>query len=310
VSATDVSRSPLPALPLDEWEPTKTTLHLWSQVVGKIRMASTPPRNHWWHVALYLDVWGLTTRRMYANDATTFEIVFDFIEHRLLVRTNRGDAESFELSHGLSVAEFQQSLYALLDALGIDVAISEMPYGVPGATPFRADREHSAYDRHFVEHFWRILDWTEHVFEEFAGCFCGKTSPVHLFWHSFDLALTRFGGGRAPARRDADPVTREAYSHEAVSFGFWPGDQQTREPMYYSYTAPEPEHLRESPLRPEQAFWSLRGSGSLALLPYEEVRHAADPKTALLDFLESTYRAGADGLHWDRADLESSWCRS
>jgi hypothetical protein len=298
----------MPALPLTDWESTKTTLHLWAQIVGKIRMASTAPRNHWWNVTLYVDVRGLTTRRMYAPNGVTFQIDFDFVEHRLVVRTNGGATESFALHDGLSVAEFDERLHGILAGLGIDVPIRESPFGVPMTTPFPADREHAAYDADAVERFWRILDWTDGVFEEFSGWYCGKTSPVQLFWHSLDLAVTRFGGRRAPARPDADPVTREAYTHEVVSFGFWAGDQNIREPTYYSYTAPEPQGLREQELSPEQAGWSELYGGSMALLRYDAVRAAADPRAALLAFLESAYRAGADAAGWDRADLTSTWC--
>ncbi len=298
----------LPELPLPSWEATKNTLHLWVQIVGKVRMASSAPRNHWWHVTLYVDVRGLTTRRLHAPNGVTFEIVFDFVSHRLVVETNGGAIESFELVDGLSVAVFDEQLHALLARLGIDVAIRELPYGLPMTTPFPDDREHASYDRDAVVRFWRILDWTDTVFEEFAGWYCGKTSPVHLFWHSFDLAVTRFGGKRAPELPGADPVTQEAYTHEVVSFGFWAGDQNLREPAYYAYAAPEPEGLRGAPLEPAGATWIEQGSGSLAILPYEAVRTAADPKRALLAFLESTYLAGARAAGWDEADLNSSWC--
>jgi hypothetical protein len=298
----------LPPLPLDEWEPTKNTLHLWAQIVGKIRMASAPPRNHWWHVPLYVDVRGLTTRLMHAQDGLGFRIDFDFVDHRLVVSTAEGAVESLELVEGLSVAEFDKRLHGLLRRLGVDVAIRESPFGVPTTTPFPSDQEHAAYDRNAVERFWRILDWSAVVFEEFAGWFCGKTSPVHLFWHGFDLAVTRFGGKRAPPLPGADEVTQEAYSHEVVSFGFWAGDENVRETTYYSYTAPEPADLRERQLHPEEAFWADQGAGSLARLPYEVVRTATDPKATLLAFLESAYEAGADAAGWDRADLESSWC--
>jgi len=176
-------------------------------------------------------------------------------------------------------------------------------------TPFPRDAEHAAYDRDAVECFWRILDWTDSVFEEFAGWYCGKTSPVQLFWHSFDLALARFDGGRAPAVPDADVVTQEAYSHEVIAFGFWAGDRNLWAPSYYSYTAPEPAGLQSQPLHPDQARWTESGSGSLALLPYEDVRSAADPRSTLLAFLESAYRAGAGLAGWDIEDLASSWCR-
>ncbi len=301
---------PLPELPLPAWEATKDTLHLWVQIVGKVRLASTSPRNHWWHVPLYVDVRGLTTRRMHAKSGVTFEIDFDFVDHRLVITTDGGAVESFELTDGLSVAGFDERLHAVLGRLGIDVTILELPFGVPMTTPFPADREHAAYDRDPVERFWRILDWTDGVFEEFAGWYCGKTSPVHFFWHSFDLAVTRFGGKRAPSLPDADAVTREAYTHEVISFGFWAGDQNVREPTYYSYTAPEPAGLRLQPLRPAEASWVEQGTGSLALLRYDDVRTAADPRAALLAFLESAYQAGAATVGWNPAELESSWCPS
>jgi hypothetical protein len=294
----------LPELPLESWEQTKETLHLWSQIVGKVRMACSPPRNHWWHVTLFVDVRGLTTRRLHSADGRAFQIDFDFVEHRLVVKTMDGRSSSFALADGLSVAQFDEQLHALLRELDLDVAIREVPFGVPVTTPFAEDTEHASYDSDAVERYWRILDWTDWVFEEFAGWSCGKTSPVQLFWHSFDLALTRFGGHRAPPLPDADPVTREAYSHEVVSFGFWAGDANVREPTYYSYTAPEPAGLREQPLRPADAHW---GDG-LALLPYEAVRTAADPKQALLAFLQSAYEAGASLAGWDRDDLQTAWC--
>jgi uncharacterized protein DUF5996 len=305
VSTTTPPRVELPDLPLTDWEPTKDTLHLWLQIVGKIRLASTAPRNHWWNVPLYLDIRGLTTRRMQASNGVTFEIVFDFVDHRLVASTNTGVVESFDLVDGLSVAEFDEKLHSTLERLGIEVTIREAPYGVPTTTPFPADREHASYDREAVERFWRILDWSDGVFEEFAGRYAGKSSPVHLFWHGLDLAVTRFSGKRAPPRPNADAVSREAYSHEVVSFGFWAGDQKVREPMYYSYTAPEPSDLRRQPLQPEQAFRTE--DSSLAFLPYAAVRAAADPRATLLTFLESAYQAGAGTAGWNVADLASSW---
>jgi Family of unknown function (DUF5996) len=302
------SRVELPPLPLEEWEATKETLHLWLQIVGKIRLASAPPRNHWWHVPLYVDVRGLTTRRMHSLGGVPFQIDFDFLDHRLFVRTAEGQTESFDLADGLSVATFDAQLHTALARLGVDVVIGESPFGIPITTPFREDREHSSYDAEAVERFWRILDWSDAVLEEFAGWYCGKTSPVHLFWHSFDLAVTRFGGKRAPAMPKADPVTQEAYSHEVVSFGFWAGDPKVREPTYYSYTAPEPDGLREKALSPRGATWGELASSSLAVLPYETVRTAADPRATLLAFLESAYQAGASASGWDMEDLRSSWC--
>ena len=308
MNASPDTRLPLPALPLEDWEATKETLHLWIQIVGKVRMASTAPRNHWWHAPLYVDVRGLTTRRMHSPDGVTFQIDFDFVDHRLVVRTNRGAVESFALVEGLSVAAFDDALHTTLRRLGIDVAIRETPFGLPLTTPFPADDEHAAYDRDAVERFWRILDWTDAVLEEFAGWYCGKTSPVHLFWHSFDLAVTRFSGRRAPTSDELDAVNRETYSHEVVSFGFWAGDWRMREPSYYAYAAPEPSDLRAQPLRPEQAHWIELGNGSLAVLPLESVRTAPDPRATLLAFLESAYRACAREPGWNRDELTSSWC--
>jgi uncharacterized protein DUF5996 len=298
----------LPPLPYPDWEPTKQTLHLWAQIVGKVKLASAPPKNHWWHVPLYLDVHGLTTRLLHGRNGTPFEIRFDFALHRLVVETAAAE-ESFPLVDGLSVAAFDEQLHALLGRLDLDVPIVEKPFGVPMTTPFPDDREHASYDAEAVGRFWRALDWSADVLEEFAGWFCGKQSPVHLFWHSLDLALTRFSGRRVPPPPGADPVTQEAYGAEVISFGFWAGDPNVREAAYYSYTAPEPEGLRGRPLSPAgRVRWTELGTGSLAILPYETVREAADPKTTLLEFLESAYEAGADAAGWNRAELLSSWC--
>lgn len=299
----------LPQLELAQWQATKTTLHLWAQIVGKVRLALMPPRNHWWHVPLYVDVRGLTTRRIRTPTGETFQIDFDFVDHRLHVRTATGADESFELHDGLSVAAFDDELHRLLDRGNLDVTIKEEPFGVPMTTPFPQDRDHSSYDPDAVARFWRILDWTDSVFDEFSGWFCGKTSPVHLFWHSLDLAFSRYGGRRAPLAGGSDDVSREAYSHEVIAFGFWAGDDQVPEAAYYSYTSPEPTALRDRNLEPDEAHWTERGNGSLALLTYEAVRSAADPRATLLAFLESAYAAGADAADWPVADLESSWHR-
>ena len=297
----------LPLLPLAEWEATKDTLHL----VGADRrqgadglFAATKP----------LVARNSLRRRTRVDDGTdphpnrrTFRIDFDFVDHRLVVGTSGGAVESFPLE-GLSVAGFDQRLHATLAQLGIDVAISEVPFGIPVTTPFPDDTEHASYDPEAVERFFLALSWTRWVFEEFAGWYCGKTSPVQVFWHSFDLAVSRFSGKRAPAMPDADRVTQEAYSHEVISFGFWAGDQRVREPTYYSYTAPEPKQLREQPLAPAAARWLEQDGGSLAVLPYDAVRTATDPKATLLTFLESAYQAGATAAGWNTADLASSWC--
>jgi Family of unknown function (DUF5996) len=297
----------LPGLPLEAWAASKDTLHLWLQVVGKIKMAYMPPRNHWWHVTLYLDVRGLTTRRIPVDESTKFEVGFDLVEHFVSITTNTGAEERLDLHDGISVAAFDRELHAMLERLGVDVAIIERPYGVPMTTGLTEDEEHASYDRDAVTRFWRILDWSDSVFEEFSGWFCGKSSPVQLYWHSLDLAFARFNGARAPVRPDADRVTQEAYSHEMIAFGFWPGDRELPEPSYYSYTAPEPAGLRRMKLAPP-ARWSERNGGSLAVLSFDTVRSARDPEATLLGFLQSAYEAGAAAAGWDTAAFESSWC--
>lgn len=293
----------LPELHLSDWRPTRDTLHLYAQIVGKIRLATTPQRNHWWNAALYVDVRGITTRRLHHRD-TTYEITLDFLEDALVVRTADGRTGAFPLD-GLSVADFDARIHAVLDELGVDVEIQEVPFGVPMTTPFPEDREHAAWDGDAVRSFGRILDWSDSVLEEFSAWFNGKTSPVHLFWHSFDLAVTRFSG-RPAATVGEDPVSNEAYSHEVISFGFWAGDDSVGDAAYYSYTAPEPEGLRAQPL-PVGA-WTESGTGSLALLPYETVRTAVDPRTTLLAFCQGAYEAGARLAGWDPTALSSSWC--
>lgn len=298
-------RPDLPELPLEAWEPTKDSLHLWSQIVGKIQLATTAPRNHWWHATLRVGVRGIDSQLL-RQGGTTFGIGFDLVDHALVVRTHRGATPSFPLVDGLSVAAFDERLHATLRKLGIDVKILERPFGVPAFTaPFPEDTTHAAYDREYAQRFWRILDWTDSVLREFAGRFVGKTSPVHLFWHSLDLALTRFSGRRAPRLDGADPVTREAYSHDVISFGFWAGDATLRFPAFYSYTAPEPQGLSEQPLRPRSASWQARAGSSMAILPYDAVRTAADPRAELLEFLQSAYEAGAESAAWDRAALDA-----
>jgi hypothetical protein len=293
----------LPELHLTDWRPTKDTLHLYGQVVGKIRLTTTPPRNHWWNVPLYVDVRGLTTRRMH-HAGTTFQIDFDFVDHLLGVRTMDGGNESFALADGLSVAEFDANLHRALRELDVDVAIREEPFGVPTTTPFPEDRQHAAWDRDYVERFWRVLDWSDRALEEFSGWFGGKASPVHLFWHGFDLATARYSGRPAPPI-EGHLVEREAYSREVIAFGFWPGDDNLGDAAYYSYTSPAPDGLGDEPLTGGD--WVPSGSGLLAVMPYESVRTSADPKGAVLAFFESAYEAGARLARWDRLSLESTW---
>ncbi|MDX6594042.1 MAG: hypothetical protein QOJ13_3238 [Gaiellales bacterium] len=297
----------LPELPYEDWRRTKQTLHLWAQIVGKVKLATTAPRNHWWNVPLYVDVRGITTRPLRRN-GVVFGIDFDFVDHRLVIRTDRGDVASFPLEDGLSVGDFDRRLHDLLAHHGVDVEILERPFGLPEGIPFPDDDEHAQYQPEYAERFWRSLTWSDSVLDEFSGWFCGKSSPVHIFWHSLDLAVTRFSGRPAPPNDSLDPVNAEAYSHELISFGFWAGDDTRREANFYSYTAPEPDGLRDAPLHPQTAHWADQGAGSLALLSYDAVRASADPKRELLAFLESAYRAGADAAGWDTVAMASSFC--
>jgi hypothetical protein len=294
-----------PALPLDAWRDTYETLHMWTQIVGKVRLALAPRLSHWWHVTLYVTSRGLTTSPMPYGDGA-LEIEFDFVAHVLRITHSDGRMEGFPLAPR-PVAEFHQELMARLASLGAQVRIWPVPVEVPNPVRFTEDRRHASYDREFVRRWWQILLQTRAVFEEFRGAFLGKCSPVHFFWGSFDLAVTRFSGRPAPPREGADPVTREAYSHEVISHGFWPGGAwvgggETASPVYYSYTVPEPPGLRRASVRPAAAFFSEQLSEFL--LPYDDMRRAASPRQALLDFMQSTYEAGATLAGWERERLE------
>ena len=292
-----------PALPYEDWRPTKETLHRFTQIVGKVRMALVPPRNHWWHVTLYVTAHGLTTGPM-PYGGLTVEIELDFVDHRVHIRTSEGRRASFALRDRLPCARFYSDVFTALRDVGVDVDILALPFDLGDSPPFPDDTEHNSYDAAAVERFWTILRRTDAVLARFASGFSGKTSPTHLFWHGFDLAHARYSGRRAPPIEGADPVTAEAYSHEVIAFGWWPGDDRTTPfPAFYSYTAPEPDGLRDKPLEPAEAQWQAVGAGSLAVLPYDAVRAAPDPAATLLAFYESAYRAGAAAAGWDIAAL-------
>jgi hypothetical protein len=238
----------------------------------------------------------------------SFVIEVDALAEALVVRTSGEEERRLALRDGLSVRDFHRWLMAALDDLGLSTQIRATPFGVPMTTPFDQDVEHAAYDADAVRRFWTALRWADSVLEEFAGWFCGKTSPVHQFWHSFDLAMSRFSGRRSAGTATTELVSAEAYSHEVISFGFWPGDRNTPFPAFYSYTAPEPAGLTSQQLAPASAQWTSGPTGSLALLAYEDVRTAPRPRAHLLSFLESAYQAGAVTAGWDRTELTSSWC--
>lgn len=290
-----------PTLPLAEWQDTYATLHMWTQIVGKIRLVLSPMMNHWWQVPLYITARGLGTSPIPYKEKN-FEIAFDFIDHHLVISTSDGGTRRLALIPR-SVADFYQELMATLESLGIEVKIQAKPDEVANPIPFAEDHEHASYEPAYVNRFWQILIQVDAVFKEFRSRFIGKCSPVHFFWGSFDLAVTRFSGRRAPEREGADPITREAYSHEVISHGFWPGSG-IQGPAFYSYTAPEPSGLDQEPIRPAAAFYSSQLSEFL--LMYDDVRCTDSPKQLLLEFLQSTYEAGAKLAKWDRDRLERS----
>jgi hypothetical protein len=289
-----------PELPYEAWKDTYETLHMWTQIVGKVRLELSPHVNHWWQVPLYVTARGLTTSPIpYKN--SIFEVIFDFINHNLLILTSDGTAKALPLL-ARSVADFYQEFMAALRALDIEIRINTVPCEVANPIPCDQDNVHASYDPAYVHRFWHILVQTDKVLKEYRSFFIGKSSPVHFFWGSFDLAVTFFSGRRAPEREGADGITREAYSHEVISGGFWPGNEQFKKAAFYSYTAPAPPGLNAAPLRPGSAFYSREQSEFF--LPYDDVRNAASPEQALLDFFYSTYEAGANLAHWDREALE------
>jgi hypothetical protein len=292
-----------PSLPVSEWQDTCATLHMWTQVVGKIRLEQAPLINHWWQAALYVTCRGLTTSSV-PFGARIFQIDFDFIDHRLLIQTSDGPTEWFPLQPR-SVADFYGEIMDRLRSLGLQVRIWTTPVEIPDPIPFEQDRAHHAYDPDHAHRLWRVLLQSDRIFTAFRARFVGKVSPVHFFWGSFDLAVTRFSGRPAPphpgAPNVADRVTREAYSDEVSSCGFWPGGG-ANPPVFYAYAYPQPPGFPDAPVRPNAAFYS-RALGEF-LLPYDAVRQADAADDLLLDFLQSTYEAAANLGRWDRAGLE------
>ena len=299
-----VQATNLPELPYDSWKDTLATLHMWTQMVGKIRLSLSPLVNHWWNVPLYVTSRGLTTSPM-PYGSRTLEICFDFIDHKLIIETSDGEIRELALKPQ-SVADFYQLLMKTLSQLGMPVSIWTRPCEQPEelTIPFEKDTVHKSYDAEAAHKFWEILVWADSVFKEFRASFVGKASPAHFFWGSFDLAVTRFSGRRAPDRPGADFVTREAYSHEVSSAGFWPGGGDIKGPAFYSYAAPEPAGFAERKVNPSAAYY--HPVMKEFVLMYENVRTAESPNAELLAFLQSTYEAAADLGHWDRDALERS----
>jgi hypothetical protein len=300
----DTSNPWLP-LPFAEWQDTAVTLHMWTQIVGKIRLTLSPWTNHSWHVTLYVTPRGLTTSPI-PHGFSTFEIQFDFIDHQLLIDKSDGARRTLELKPR-SVAEFYRMLMKALGDLELPVTISTMPNEIENPVPFDQDEEHRSYDREYANRFWRVLVQSDRVFKEFRSRFCGKCSPVHFFWGSFDLAVTRFSGRPAPPHPGGvphlpDAITREAYSQEVSSLGFWPGNASMPTPVFYSYAYPEPRGFAEAKIQPDAAFYEAKLHEFI--LPYDAVRAAENPDAVLLEFAQSAYDAASTLGKWDREALE------
>lgn len=294
-----------PQLNWPDWQETGDTLHRWTQIVGKVRMARTPMMNHWWQVALYMTSRGLTTSPI-PYGALSFDVTFDFIDHAVVIETSQGATEVLKLKP-MSVAEFYDKFFAHLHRLGIAVHVWTMPCEIPDAVPFEEDHTHAAYDAAQARQFWSVLLHVHHVFNAFRSQFVGKASPVHFFWGSFDLAVTRFSGRRAPPHPGVAPhvanwVMREAYSHEVSSCGFWPGNGGYGRAAFYSYAYPEPPNFESVQLGTPGASYDRQLKEFV--LPYDAVRCSANPDRILTGFLQETYAAAADGAGWDRAALE------
>jgi len=291
----------LPALELDSWEDSKTTLHLFCQIVGKIRLKLAPRKNHWWFITLYVSSRGLTTRPIpYMNGYETFELSFDFVNHIFRIETSTGEQRSVALGDGFSVAAFHDWLHQELTALDIECEILAVPFDVNETRPFAECVDVVAWDKQAITDYWRATQWVDGVLKEFSGRSYSKTSPVHLYWHHMDIVVTRFSGEEGP---DLDPEWRtsdkDAYSHEVISSGFWAGDDTVREAAFYTYAYPSPDGLEQDAIEPDAASWVMNNGSPMAYLSWEAVRMAEDPRAALLGFLESTYQAAAKRAGWD-----------
>ena len=288
-----------PALPYEAWKDTYATLHMWTQIVGKVALAGTAPLNHCWGIAFQFSSRGLHTRLL-AHNGRSFTIAFDFLDHQLVIETADAVRRTLSLAPR-SVAEFYRETMTTLDEMGLAVRIWSMPVEIPSPTRFELDTAHRSYDRAFVERWWQIVVQVHQVFAARRSAFIGKCSPVHFFWGAFDVAVTRFSGRTAPPR-DGPAFMREAYSHEVISHGFWPGSAPVLEPAFYAYAVPEPQGLKDARIQPEGAFYHPELNEFI--LPYEAVRTAASPEAAIAAFVDSTYDRAATLAGWDRAALE------
>ena len=292
------TKSNWPELPLEAWEDSKITLHLYLQIIGKIKLDLMPPKNHWWHITIHVSTTGLTTGPI-PTEKGIFQIDLNFISHNLQVISSWGDSRSFDLADGLTVAEFHKNLFKALDDLGINTTIIPIPYDHPCEEPFHVCQTYSHYDKEYIEKFWNTLVSVDKVFKKFSGKFIGKVSPSQIYWHHMDLAVTRFSGKKGPEMPDSSSnADKEAYSHEVISAGFWAGDEQVRGAAFYSYTYPSPDGLDTEPLLPESAVWVDANGSPMATLMYDDLIKGHDPEGDLMKFLQSSYEAGAKLAKW------------
>lgn len=296
----------LPSLRYKGMEKSKLTLHLFLQIIGKIRLKMSSRKNHWWYITEYVDTKGLSTGPIsYQSGMATFSITLNVLHHQLEVTTSNGEVENFSLSPNLTVASFYSQLMGILEKLHIHVSILDRPYDLGIDKRFVEMTEYHHYDREYTTDLWRILLWVNDVFKEFSGRFYGKTCPVHLYWHSMDLAVTRFSGKEAPPMGDDARISdKDAYTHECISFGFWAGDDHMQEPAFYSYTYPSPEGLNKEVLEPSTAQWIDNNGSPMAILRYNDLIKVHDRRKQLLDFMESAYRAGATLADWNLEKLK------
>lgn len=296
----------LPHLPYDPWENTKMTLHLILQIIGKVRLKMTPRKNHWWYITEYVSSQGFTTSSIPChNGYQTFDITLNVHKKKLEINTSWGEERSIELKDGLTISEFYHSFVNVLRDLNIHPKIIDKPFDLGIEKRFSEITEYHHFDFDSIRRFWKIMLWVSGVFKEFGGRFYGKTCPVHLYWHHMDLAITRFSGKKAPPMdRSARLSDKDAYSHEVISFGFWAGDPVVREPAFYSYTYPSPQGLDQQALKPSKANWVDNNGSPMALYRYKDLLNEENPREALLDFLESSYLAGARLANWDIEELE------
>jgi hypothetical protein len=301
-----MEKNALPRLQYKGSEQQKLTLHLFFQIMGKIRMSCSPRKNHWWHITLYVDTKGFTTGPVpYNKDFETFTLLLNVQNQRLEVATSGGEEASFDLSEEISVADFYLQLKAILRRFRIETEIIPKPFDLNIDQNFEQIEGVNSYDLEYVQGYWKTMLWASNVFKTFSGRFYGKTCPVHLYWHSMDLAVTRFSGKRAPKMpSEARLSDKDAYSHECISFGFWPGDPSIPEPAFYSYTYPAPEGIEKTRLKPEKAKWVENNGNWLAILPYTELLREQEPADVLLSFLESAYKSGAELIGWDVEDFD------